>query len=123
MVDPISTKIHAHHSAKELYNNDGVPSKIVMDSAGEQIMGKFKEACQYTTVQLQQLEYNNPWEEYFRFYIPVVICNSIGFRHGRILDTLIVHAGNEARRICIIEEAPPNPSLFQCNTRCYQAFH
>ena len=32
-----------------------------MDSAREQIMGKFKEACQNAMVQVQQLEYNNPW--------------------------------------------------------------
>ena len=55
------TKIHAHHSAKKMFNNDGVPSKIVMDGDREQIMGKFKEACQDATVQVQQLEYNTPW--------------------------------------------------------------
>ena len=55
------TKIHAHHSAKKLFNNYGVPSKIVMYSAREQIIGKFKEACQDATVQVQQLEYNTPW--------------------------------------------------------------
>ena len=32
-----------------------------MDGAREQIMGKFKEACQYATVQVKQLEYNNTW--------------------------------------------------------------
>ena len=37
--------------------NDGVPSKIVVDGAREQIMGKFKEACQDATVQVQKLEY------------------------------------------------------------------
>ena len=31
-----------------------------MDGAREQIMGKFKEACQDVTVQVQKLEYNNP---------------------------------------------------------------
>ena len=41
-----------------MFKNDGVPSKIVMDGAREQIMGKFKEACQDATVQVQQLEYN-----------------------------------------------------------------
>ena len=60
-IDPMYTKIHAHHSAKKLFNNDGVPSKIVMDGARDKIMGKFKEACQDTTVQVQQLEYNTPW--------------------------------------------------------------
>ena len=54
-IDPISTKIHAHHSAKNMFNNDGVPSKIVMDGDREKIVGKFKESCQDTTVQLQQL--------------------------------------------------------------------
>ena len=58
----MSTKIHAHHSAKNLFKNDCVPPKIVMDVAKEKIMGKFKESCQYATVQEQQLEYNNPWE-------------------------------------------------------------
>ena len=32
-----------------------------MDGDREQIVGKFKEACQDATVQVQQLEYNNPW--------------------------------------------------------------
>ena len=61
-IDPISIKIHAHHSAKKLFKNDGVLSKIVMDSAREKIMGKFKEACQGATVQVQKLEYNTPWD-------------------------------------------------------------
>ena len=58
----MSTKSHKNNSAKNLFNNDGVPSKIVMDGAREKIMGKFKEACQHSTVQVQQLEYNIPWE-------------------------------------------------------------
>ena len=33
----------------------------MMDGTREQVMGKFKEACQDATVQIQQLEYNNPW--------------------------------------------------------------
>ena len=57
----MSTKIHAHHSDKKLFNNNGVSSKIVMGGAREQVMGKFKEACQDSTVQVQQLEYNTPW--------------------------------------------------------------
>ena len=57
----MSTKIHAHYSDKKLFKNDGVPSKIVMDGAREQIMSKFKEACPDATVQVQQLEYNTPW--------------------------------------------------------------
>ena len=60
-IDPISTKIHAHHSSKKLLNNDGVHSKILLDGTREKIMGKFKEACKYTTVQVQKLEYNNTW--------------------------------------------------------------
>ena len=56
----MSTKSHANHSAKKLFNNDGVPSKIVMDGAREQVMGKFKEAFQDATVQVQQLVYNTP---------------------------------------------------------------
>ena len=55
-IDYMSTKIHARHSAKKLSKNYGVPSKIVMDGAREKIMGKFKEACQYATVQVHQLE-------------------------------------------------------------------
>ena len=51
----MSTKSHANHSAKKLLNNDGVPSKIVMDGAREQVMGKFKEAFQDATVQVQQI--------------------------------------------------------------------
>ena len=54
----MSTKIHASHSAEKLFKNDGVPSKIVMDGAREKIMGKFKESCKDSTVQVQQLEYN-----------------------------------------------------------------
>ena len=60
-IDPMSTKSHAYHSDKKLFNNYGVPSKIVMEGARDQIMGKFKEACQDATVQVQQLEYNTPW--------------------------------------------------------------
>ena len=51
----MSAKSHAHHSDKNLFKNDDVPSKIVVDVAREQIMGKFKEACQDTTVQVKQL--------------------------------------------------------------------
>ena len=61
IINPISTKIHAHHSAKKLFKNDCVPSNIVMDGAREQVMGKFNEACQDATVQVQQLEYSTPW--------------------------------------------------------------
>ena len=53
----MSTKSHAHHSAKKLFKNDRVPSKIVTYGAREQIMGKLKEACQDATVQVQKLEY------------------------------------------------------------------
>ena len=34
-----------------------------MDGSREQIMGKFKETCQYAMVQVKQLEYNTPWEK------------------------------------------------------------
>ena len=57
----MSTKSHAHHSAKKLFKNNCVTSKIVMDGAREKIMNKFKEACQDAKVQVQQLEYNSPW--------------------------------------------------------------
>ena len=57
----MSTKRHAHHSAKKLFKNDGVSSNIAMKGAMEKIMGKFKEACQDSIVQVQQLEYNTPW--------------------------------------------------------------
>ena len=55
-IDPMSTKIHARHSAKKLFKNDGLLSKIVVDGSREKIMGKFKEACKDATVQVQQLE-------------------------------------------------------------------
>ena len=54
----MSSKSNAHHSAKKLFKNDGVPSKIVMDGAKEQVLGKFKDACNDATVTIQQLEYN-----------------------------------------------------------------
>ena len=54
----MSSKKHAHHSAKKLF---GVPSKIVMDGAREQVLGSFKKACEDATVLVQQLEYNTPW--------------------------------------------------------------
>ena len=57
----MSTKIHSHHSSKKMFNNYGVPSKIVMDGARDKIMRKFKESCQNATVQVHQLEYNTPW--------------------------------------------------------------
>ena len=57
----MSIKIHAHHSSKKMFKNDGVLSKIVLDGARDQIMGKFKEACQNATVQVHQLKYNTPW--------------------------------------------------------------
>ena len=56
----MSTKSHAHHSDKKLFNNDGVPSQIGMDGVREQIVVKFKEACQDVTFQVQQIEYNTP---------------------------------------------------------------
>ena len=55
-INPISTKSNAHHSSKNMFKNDGVSSKIVMDGAREKIMGKFKEAFQYAMVQVQQLK-------------------------------------------------------------------
>ena len=58
----MSTKSHAHNSANNMFNNYGVSSNIVMEGARQKIMGKFKEACQYATVQVQHLEYNTPWE-------------------------------------------------------------
>ena len=58
----MSTKRQAHHSTKKLFKNNGLTSKIVMDGAWQQVMGKFKEACQDATVQVQQLKYNTPWE-------------------------------------------------------------
>ena len=57
----MSTKSHAHHSDNKMFNNDGVSSKIVVDSAREQIRGKFKEAFKDATVQVHWLEYNTPW--------------------------------------------------------------
>ena len=57
----MSTKSNAHHSAKNMFNKNGVPSKIVMDGSKEQVMGKLMEDFQYATVQVQQLEYNTPW--------------------------------------------------------------
>ena len=53
-IDPMSTKNHAHHSANRIFNNNGVTSKKVVDSAREQIMGKFKEACQDAMIQVHQ---------------------------------------------------------------------
>ena len=60
-IEPMSTISHAHHSNKKIFKNGGVPSKIVMNGAREQVMGKFKEACQYTTVQAHQIKYNTTW--------------------------------------------------------------
>ena len=61
MINSMSTKRNAHNSAKKLFKNDGVPSKIFMDGARGQVMGKFKEACQDSTAQLKKLKYNTPW--------------------------------------------------------------
>ena len=61
-IDPMSAKSNAHHSAKKLFNNNGVPSKIVMYGDREKFMGEFKEACQDVMDQVQHLEYNTPWE-------------------------------------------------------------
>ena len=60
-INPMSTKVHTRHSDKKLFNNDGVPSKIVMDGTREQIMGKFNESYQDATVQVQELKHNTPW--------------------------------------------------------------
>ena len=60
-IEPIYAKSHAHHSAKNMFKNDGVPTKIVIDGAREQVIGKFKEACQDTTVKVQHLQYNTHW--------------------------------------------------------------
>ena len=62
-IDSMSTKSNAHHSAKKLFKNDGVTSNIVIDGSREKVVGKLKEACQDTTFQTQQLEYNNPWAD------------------------------------------------------------
>ena len=58
----MSNKINSHNSAKRLFNNDGVPPKIVMGGTREQVMGKSKDFCQDATVQVQRIEYNTPWE-------------------------------------------------------------
>ena len=57
----MSTKSNANNSAKKLFKNDSVTSKIVMEGAREQVMGKFKEDCQDATIQVQQIKYNTPW--------------------------------------------------------------
>ena len=57
----MSSKNHAHHSEKKLLKNNGVPSNIVIDNPREQVLGKFKDACNDATVLVQQLEYNTPW--------------------------------------------------------------
>ena len=56
----MSTKINAHHSTNNLFNNNGAPSKIVMYGAKQQVVGKFTETFQDATVQVQQLKYNTP---------------------------------------------------------------
>ena len=61
-IKPISTKSHGNHSDKKLFKDDDVLSTIVTDGAREQVIGKFKEACQDATVQVQHLEYNTLWE-------------------------------------------------------------
>ena len=42
MINPLSTKRNAHPSYKKLFKNNIVPTKIVMDGAREQAMGKFR---------------------------------------------------------------------------------
>ena len=57
----MQSKSHAHHSAKKLFKNDGVPSNIVIDGARDQTLGKFKEHYNDTGVLVQKLVFNNPW--------------------------------------------------------------
>ena len=52
-VNPMPSKSNTHHSAKKLFKNYGVPSKIIMDGAKEQILGKFRDACIDATVSVQ----------------------------------------------------------------------
>ena len=40
------TKSNALHLGKKLFKNDGVPSRIVIEGAREQVIGKYEEAYQ-----------------------------------------------------------------------------
>jgi len=46
----------AHHSANKLFKNDVVHPKIVMDGAHEQVLGKFRDACNDTAVMIVGLD-------------------------------------------------------------------
>ena len=54
-------KSEAHFALSQLFATDGVPNRIVMDGAREQIMGEFRKKCRQSDCHVVQTEPHTPW--------------------------------------------------------------
>ena len=52
-------KLMTHDSLSLLFQRDGVPPKMIMDSSKEQTLGRFKKKCQDADCQIKQTEPEN----------------------------------------------------------------
>lgn len=58
---PMKTKGQAHEALSQLFATEGVPSRMVMDNAREQIMGDFRQKCRQVDCHVSQTEPYTPW--------------------------------------------------------------
>ena len=61
---PMRAKSEAHEALSLLFQRDGVPVKIIMDGAKEQVMGKFRKKCREAGSHVHQLEPHTPWANF-----------------------------------------------------------
>ena len=57
---PIKKKSEAHEGLSLLFQRDGVPPKLILDGAKEQICGIFKKKCNEVQVHVRQIEPHTP---------------------------------------------------------------
>ena len=60
---PMKAKSEAHHALSLLFQRDGVPPKMIMDGAKEEIEGEFKRKCREAQVHCKQIEPHSPWSD------------------------------------------------------------
>ena len=58
---PMKKKSDAHEALSLLFARDGVPNKMIMDGAKEQIMGEFRRKCREADCHVRQTEPYTPW--------------------------------------------------------------
>lgn len=61
-VFPMKKKSEAADTVDLLFHRVGVPTKMIMDGAREQTLGKFRKKCQEASVHIKQTEPYSPWQ-------------------------------------------------------------